>query len=151
MHAQQCILHCTYCTMLFITGYCSKYVYSQTHLHDLLVAYYTGNRQSAVYSYKYNVAFAKYGNNKCAVVAVHMKKKQMECLCISYSSVYYFVSRFPTHKLLSHNSYTQVSTTYTQTYTQTVEVSTGSGRMQAGPGSGRTRFNRAGPARCGPG
>ena len=69
--------------MFFITGYCIKHVYSQTHLHDLLVAHYTGNRQSTVY----NVAFAKHGNNKCAVVAVHMKKKQMECLCISYSSV----------------------------------------------------------------
>ena len=57
--------------MLFITEYCSKHVYSQTQLNDLLVAHYTGNRQSTVY----NVAFEKYGNNKCAVVAVHMKKK----------------------------------------------------------------------------
>ena len=30
------------------TGYCSIHVYSQTHLHDLLVAHYTGNRQSTV-------------------------------------------------------------------------------------------------------
>ena len=44
MHSVHCIVH----TMLFTTGYCSIHVYSQTYLHDLLVAHYTGNRQSTV-------------------------------------------------------------------------------------------------------
>ena len=69
-----------HCTMLFSTGYCS------IHLHDLLVVHYTGNRQSTIYSIceVISSSMASIGNNKCAVVGV----QYMECLCISYCSVY---------------------------------------------------------------
>ena len=86
--------------MLFITGYCSKHVHSQTHLHDLLVAHYTGNRQSTVY----NVAFAKYGNNKCAVLAAHMIE-ETNGLSVYYRVVQTFPSKEPNFWLrLTHRS-----------------------------------------------
>ena len=60
-------------TMHFSTGYTAVYTYTQTHLHDLLVANYTGNGQSTVEHLRSHIE--QYGNNKLAVVAVHMKKK----------------------------------------------------------------------------
>ena len=108
-------------TILFSTGY------SQT---DLLVAHYTGNRQSTVQHLRSHIE--QYGEEEINGVSVYQLQQ-----CVQY-----FVSRFPTHKLLRHNAYTRVSTTYTQTiypYTQTVEVSTGPGRMRARPGSVRAR------------
>ena len=44
----ECMHRSVHCTLLFISGYCSIHVYSQTHLHDLLVAHYTGNMQSTL-------------------------------------------------------------------------------------------------------
>ena len=41
--------------ILYNAFYYKIHVYSQTHLHDLLVAHYSGNRQSTAY----NIAFAK--------------------------------------------------------------------------------------------
>ena len=38
------------------------YTYTQTHLHDLLVANYTGNEQSTVYHLRGYIE--QYGNNK---------------------------------------------------------------------------------------
>ena len=137
-----------HCAMLFSTGYCSIHVYSETHQQGLLVAHYTCNRQST----KQHLRTEQHLRSHIDIQYEEEINKQ--CLCISYCSVQYFVSRFPTHKLLRHNAYTRESTTYTQTqtiymYTQTVEVSTGPGRMRAGPGSGRICFNRAGPSRLG--
>ena len=37
----ECMHSSVHCTMLFSTGYCSIHVYSQIHLHDLLVDHYT--------------------------------------------------------------------------------------------------------------
>ena len=44
--AMLCICYAFY--KLFSTGYTAVYKYTQTHLHDLLVANYTGNGQSTV-------------------------------------------------------------------------------------------------------
>ena len=76
MHSSvQCTLYNA--SMLLSTGYCSIHVYSQTHLNDLLVSHYIGNRQSTVQHLRSHIE--QYGNNKCAVVPVavpvNMKKK----------------------------------------------------------------------------
>ena len=43
-----CYAFAMHFTMLFSTGYAAVYTYTQTHLHELLVANYTGNGQSTV-------------------------------------------------------------------------------------------------------
>ena len=48
MHVHSYVMHLLHFTMLFSTGYTAVYTYTQTHLHDLLVANYTGNGQSTV-------------------------------------------------------------------------------------------------------
>ena len=117
MHAQQCILYCTYCTILFITGYCSIHVYSQTHLHDLLLAHYTGNRQSTVYIIQRSICKVWQQSMCCNSCTYEEGANGVSVYQLqTYNGVQYFVSRFPTHKVLRHNAYTQVSTTYTQTF-----------------------------------
>ena len=52
-------------TMLFSTGYCSMQVYSQTHLHDLLVAHYTGNSKV-----QYSIAICEVITSNMATINV---------------------------------------------------------------------------------